>query len=142
VADLGSAVRGFLAANAGVSALVGSRIKPDVMQQKWDVKNGPVLTYAIVSTTHDHPLNGLAGIARSRIEFTSFASSRLMANAVAEAVRQSGLPGYTGTMGGIEIESVMLESGSQSLDEGPTDGSQEHRYLTVFDYLIAYQESV
>jgi hypothetical protein len=45
-------------------------------------------------------------------------------------------------MGGVSIESVMITGGIQTLDERPTDGSQEHRYLTIFDYMIAYQETV
>ena len=142
MADIGTAVRGYLAANAGVADAVAGRIYPDVVPQGYSVRNGGALTYIIIDTVHDHLLNGLSGIARSRIEFTSFASTRAGANLIAEAVRASGLQGYTGAMGGVWIESVMLQAGIQTLDERPTDGSQEHRYLTVFDYLIAYQESV
>jgi hypothetical protein len=142
MADLGTAVRGYLAANGGVSAAVGARIFPDVLPQGYTVKTGGALTYTIISTVHDHLINGLSGIARSRIEFSAFASTRAGANLIAEAVRSSGLQGYTGAMGGVLIESVMIDSGIETLDERPTDGSQEHRYLTVFDYMIAYQESV
>lgn len=142
MADLGSAIRGYLAANGGVSALVSARIFPDVLPQGYTVKTGGALTYTVIDTVHDHLINGLSGIARSRIEFAAFASTRAGANLIAEAVRASNLQGYTGAIGGVLVESVMLESGIQTLDERPTDGSQEHRYITVFDYLIAYQESV
>jgi hypothetical protein len=142
MADLGSAVRGYIAANAGVLALVSTRIFPDVLPQGYSVRTGGALTYTVISTTHDHLINGLAGIARSRMEFTAFASTRAGANAIAEAVRASSLEGYIGAMGGVRIESVMISGGIQTLDERPTDGSQEHRYLTVFDYMIAYQETV
>ena len=97
--------------------------------------------YTTIDTIHDHMINGLAGIARSRIEMAAFAATRAGANAVAEAVRASGLAGTTGLVGGVYFESVMLDSGIQTLDERPTDGTQQHRYITVFDYLIAYQES-
>jgi hypothetical protein len=40
------------------------------------------------------------------------------------------------------IESVRLSGGVQTLDERPTDGSQEHRYVTIFDYMFAYQETI
>lgn len=141
MADLGSAVKAFLVADADVLALVASRVYPDVLPQGYDVSTGGALTYTIIDTTHDHLINGLAGIARSRVEMTAWASTRLGANAIAEAVRESGLVGTTGMVGGVFFESVMLVDGIQTLDERPTDGSQEHRYLTVFDYLIAYQES-
>jgi hypothetical protein len=141
MADLGEAIRGFLAADAGVLALVSSRIFPDVLPQGYSVATGGALTYTIIDTTHDHMINGLAGIARSRIEFAAFAATRAGANLIAEEVRNSGLAGTMGLVGGVYIESVMLDDGIQTLDERPTDGSQQHRYLTVFDYLIAYQES-
>ena len=142
MADLGTAVRGYLYANAGVLALTSTRIYPDVLPQGYSVASGGALTYTIISTVHDHMLNGLAGIARSRIEFAAFAGTRAAANALAEAVRASGLVGTTGTVGGVFFESVMIADGVQTLDERPTDGSQEHRYITIFDYLIAYQETV
>lgn len=142
MADLGTAVRGYLIANAGVLALTSTRIYPDVLPQGYTVASGGALTYSIISTVHDHMINGLAGIARSRIEFAAFAGTRAAANAIAESVRASGLVGTTGTVGEVFFESVMIADGIQTLDERPTDGSQEHRYLTVFDYLIAYQETI
>ena len=57
-------------------------------------------------------------------------------------MRASGLQGKTGLVGDVFFESVMIDSGIQTLDERPTDGTQQHRYITVFDYLIAYQESI
>ena len=142
MADLGEAVRGYLTANAGVLALTSTRIYPDVLPQGYTVTTGGALTYTIIDTIHDHALNGLSGIARSRIEFAAFAATRAGANAIAEAVRASGLQGKTGLVGGVFFESVMIDSGVQTLDERPTDGTQQHRYITVFDYLIAYQESI
>ena len=141
MADLGTSIRGFLLADSGVLALTSTRIYPDVLPQGYSVASGGALTYTIISTTHDHLINGLAGIARSRIEFAAFAGTRVAANAIAEAVRASGLVGTTGLVGDVWIESVMITDGVQTLDERPSDGSQEHRYLTVFDYLIAFQES-
>ena len=142
MADLGAAVRGYLAGNAGVAALVATRIFPDVLPQGYTIKTGGALTYTIIDTIHDHLINGLSGIARSRIEFAAVSSTRAGANLIAESVRASGLQGYTGAMGGVAVESVMIVDGIQTMDERPTDGTQEHRYMTIFDYLIAYQETV
>jgi hypothetical protein len=140
MADLGTAVRGYLAANSGVAAAVGTRIYPDVLPQGYSVKAGGALTYTIIPGTHDHLLNGLAGIGRNRIEFAAFASTRAGANLIEQAVKKSGLIGFTGAMGGMLIESVTYDGGPETRDEGPTDGSQEHRYLTIFDFMFAYQE--
>ena len=142
MADLGTAVRGFLVADAGVLALTSTRIYPDVLPQGYTASTGGALTYTIIDTIHDHLINGLSGIARSRVEFAAVASTRAGANAIAEAVRASGLCGTTGTVGALFFESVRIDAGIQTLDEQPTDGSQEHRYFTIFDYLIAYQESI
>lgn len=142
MADLGTAIRGYLAANGGVAAAVGVRIYPDVLPQGYTVKTGGALTYTIIPGTHDHFLNGLSGIGRNRVEFAAFASTRAGANLVEQAVKYSGIIGFTGAMGGMLIESVAYESGPGGLDERPTDGSQEHRYVTVFDFMIAYQEAV
>ncbi len=87
MADLGEAVRGYLIANAGVLALTASRIYPDVLPQGYSVATGGALTYEIIDTIHDHLINGLSGIARSRIEFAAFAATRAGANAIAEAVK-------------------------------------------------------
>ena len=142
MADLGEAIRGYLIADAGVLALTSSRIYPDVLPQGYTVASGGALTYTTIDTIHDHLINGLSGIARSRIEMAAFSATRAGANAIAEAVRASGLAGTTGLLGDVYFESVMLDSGIQTLDERPTDGTQQHRYITVFDYLIAYQETV
>ena len=141
MADVGEAVRGFMIANAGVLALTSSRIYPDSLPQGYSVATGGALVYTIIDTIHDHLLNGLSGIARKRIEFTAYAATRAGANAIGEAVRASGLAGTTGLVGGVWFESVMLDSGEQTGSENPTDGTQQLRYFTIFDYLIAYQET-
>lgn len=141
MADIGTAIRTFLASKSAITSLVSTRILPDVLPQGYRVGSGGAITYAVVSTMHDHLINGLAGIARSRIEFTCYAATRAGANAIAEAIRTCGLVGYTGAIGTTQILSVRLEDGNQSLDELPTDGGQEHRYLTVFDYMVAYTET-
>lgn len=147
MADVATAVRQHLLGVSGVTALVGSgtaaRFWPDEPPQSYSVKrDGAGITYDKISTTHDHMINGLAGIARCRIEYTTYATTRSGANAVAEAVRMSGIVGFMGLTNGVYINSVMLERGEETEDQFPTDGNQEHRYLTVFDLLVCYQEEV
>lgn len=141
MADIGTTVRTYLAAQSGVSALVGTRIYPDVLPQGYRTSQGGALVYSAIPVNHDHLLNGLAGIARCRIETTAYSATRAGANAIAEAVRTSGLPGYTGAMGTMQILSVMVEDGIP-IAEIPTDGGQEYRYSASKDYTIAYTESV
>lgn len=141
MANLSTAIVAHLESSPGVSALVGKRIWPDVPPQEWSPADGPALTYYIVSTTHEHMLNGLAGLARSRVEITAWSGARAASDAVAEAVHRSGLVGFVGDLHGVQIESVTIDTGAQHLEDPPEDGSQQHRYMTVCDYLICYQES-
>lgn len=141
MADLSTALVAHLESSAGVAALVGTRIWSDQPPQEYSVTSGAALIYYVIDTQHENMINGLAGLARCRVEFTSYGATRATAEAVAEAVRTSGLVGFVGDLHGVWIESVTIDSGIQQLTESPTDGSQEHRYLTVFDYLFCYQET-
>lgn len=147
MADVATAVRQYLLGVPAVTALVGSgtsaRFYPDEPPQTYKAKtHGAAISYDKISTTHDHMINGLAGIARCRIEYTTYAMTRAGANAVAEAIRTSGIVGFTGLTNGVFINAVVLESGVETDDDFPTDGGQEHRYSTIFDLLICYQEDV
>jgi hypothetical protein len=141
MASIGTEIKKFLATKAGVTALVGTRIFPVVLPQGYDLSQGAALTYRVLSRPSSHLINGIDGICRARIEFSAFAALYETAEQVADAVRMSGLPGFVGLMGDKQIESVQLSDGGDTYDESPSDGGQSHRYVTVFDYLVTYQES-
>jgi hypothetical protein len=141
MASIGTELKKYLAANAGVAALVGSRIYPIVLPQEYDYSQGAALTYRILSRPSGHLINGIDGICRARVEFSAFSSDYDLSEQVADAVRESGLPGFVGFMGDKQIESVQLSDGGDTYDESPVDGGQSHRYVTVFDYLVTYQET-
>jgi hypothetical protein len=141
MASIGKEIEKYLAANAGVAALVGTRIYPVVLPQPYNYSQGAALTYRVLSRPSNHLINGIDGICRARIEFSAFSSLYELSEQVADAVRQSGLPGFVGLMGDKQIESVQLSDGGDTYDESPNDGGQSHRYVTVFDYLVTYQET-
>lgn len=141
MATLGTEVRKYLAANAGVYALVGSRIFPMALPQGYMASQGPALTYRVLSRASGHLINGIDGLCRARLEFSAFSDEYEQAESIADAVRESGLPGFVGLLGDKQIESVQISDGGNTYDESPNDGGQTHRYVTVFDYLVTYQES-
>jgi len=141
MASIGTELKKFLAAKSGVIALVGARITPLVLPQGYHVSQGPALTYRVLSRPSGHLINGIDGICRARVEFSAFSNDYDLSEQVADAVRNSGLPGFVGLMGDKQIESVQLSDGGDTYDESPSDGGQSHRYVTVFDYLVTYQET-
>lgn len=139
MADLGEAIQTYLAAASSVSSLVGSRIRPDILDQSEQM---PAVTYRTISTRHEHNINGAkTGIARSRVTIDCFADTRLQANAVSEAIRKSGVLdlGHTLT-NGVYIYSVEIDAGQSHGVEQPIDGSGAFRYFTSQDYAFTFGE--
>lgn len=139
MADIGTAIQDYLAADATVSGLVGTRIRPDVLKQG---ETMPAVTYRVISTRHEHNINGAkTGIARSRIQIDCYAETRLGANALAEAIRKSGIldRGHK-TTHGVYIYSVQIDAGQSHGIEQPDDGSDEFRRITSQDYAFTYGE--
>src|SRR5690606_27316491 len=92
-------------------------------------------------TTHEHDLHGFAGIAHPRLQVECYASTRLVANELAEAMRSSGLVGFQGVTGGVDIRGARVEEGMSGKTDPPTDGSDESRYVSVLDFVIDYTET-
>lgn len=93
-----------LAGNAGVTALVGSRIYAVVMPQ------GPVypcLTYRLVASTRLQGVYTDPGMARVTLQLTSFATSYEGAKELAEAVRLA-LERYGSALTGTPIAGVTV----------------------------------
>ena len=85
-------LRAYLAAHAGLAALVGGRIYPIRLPQGTGL---PAVCYRRVSGVRKHNVNGLTLVARPRFQFDCWAYSYAEAKAVAEEVRQA-LNGYHG----------------------------------------------
>ena len=75
-----------LLADAGVSALVATRIYADVAPQGAAL---PYITTQVISTAHTHHLAGGSRVAQSRVQIDVWASAASSREAIAEAIRQS-----------------------------------------------------
>lgn len=137
MADVGAAVRQYLVGRTAVAALIGTRMFPDALPQNATV---PAVTYTKISTTHQHTISRLAGLASCRIQFDCYATTRSVANNIAQTIQQCGIIPLRGLTNGVDIRAVELEDGESTFMEPPTDGGQELRYVTSFDLMVHYQE--
>lgn len=139
MADITESVRDYLLTKTAVTALVSTRIYPDVLPQAATL---PAVTYTKISTVHNHTLSALAGLASCRIEFSCYALTRRIANSIADAIQQCGIVAVKGLTYSTDIRGVYLEDGQQTYQEAPSDGSQVHRYVCTFDLVFHYQEGL
>ena len=115
------ALYAFLAATAGVTALVSTRIYPQVIPQDAVL---PAIAYQRISGPRVHSQSGASGLAYPRFQFTCQAATYSAARQVANAVR-AALDGYRGTMGGAGGVSVGAAFVANEID-GYSEESGEH----------------
>lgn len=140
MADVTESIRSFLLQSNALTALVSNRITPDVLPPGEPM---PAVVYRRISTSHGSDIRGSkGGLARTRIEYECFAATRATANAVAEAIRLSGLLDVINVVHGTNFRSVQVDAGQRHYTEPPEDGSHEFRYVTSQDYAISYEENV
>ena len=138
MADLAVSVRTYLLGVTAVTDIVGQRIYTDILPQRATL---PAVALSKITTRHDHQLSDLAGLAHTRMQFECFASTRLVANATAEAIRSSGIITQKGTLTSVDIRGVRVDDGQRNYVDYPTDGSDEHRYVTTLDLVFDYTET-
>jgi hypothetical protein len=141
MAEVGSALRTKLLTYSAISSLVGTRIYPDALLQGCAF---PAVVYTKISTEREHAMSDVSRLSHARIQFDCYddkGSGRTQSNAVAQAIQKSGICAYRGTTDGIAFQAIQIDSGDSYAVEPPSDGNQEHRYITTFDLRISYLES-
>lgn len=139
MADIAIGVRKFLLSKTVVTDLVSQRIETDALKQSATL---PAIAMSKLYTQHDHELSNLTGLAHCRIQFECFASTRMVANSLAEAIRTSGIVAFKGETNGVDIRGVRVEEGMSYQDDPPTDGSDKRRYVSVIDLMVDFSETV
>ena len=143
MADVAIAIRTWLLTKTAVTDLVGTRIYTDIVEQGATL---PAIAMSKTFTTHEHTLSNLAGLAHCRIQFDCFADAaaggRIAANDVAEAIRATGIVALRGLQSSVFIAGVRLEDGQRYALDYARDDSDDHRYLTSFDLMIDYTETI
>lgn len=131
VADLRSALRAFLLADAAISSAVGgARVFPVVVPQG---ETRASVVYARISGEGDYHTQGPSGLARPRYQIDAYAKTQDEAAALANLV-QDRIDGYRGLMGSVPVQGVFLESERDDYH----DAAKLHRVSR--DYVIFYAE--
>lgn len=100
------ALRSIMLADAGLSALVGTRIYPDILPQNPVL---PAITIQqLTSDVYDN-IQGYSGLEKAYMQIDVWAKTATSRNTVAEALRLA-ICGYTGIQSGVKIQGIRLES--------------------------------
>lgn len=115
-------------ADAGISALIGTRYYPGVLPQK---PTYPAVVAQVVSNVDEPTLDGVANIVRARVQINAWAETYASARSVVDSVRAL-LDGTTGTWSGTKVGSVRVEN------EIDTYGEETSIYGRQIDLMILY----
>lgn len=137
MSGIGEALRTKLLTYTTVTDIIGQRMYPDALVQKASL---PAVVYYVTSTQRDHHLSGLGKSAHARFTIECFALTRVAASALSKAIRETGIDAFRGIVSGYTFCGIDFDSGDEYLNDIPTDGNQEHRYLVSFDLLVHYKE--
>lgn len=132
IADITEALYTKLSSTAGLTALVSTRIYPDLMPQSPTL---PAVTYQMISNVREERHRGQTGDARPRFQLTCWAATALAAAAVANQVRLAVMA-MSGTIAAVAITGVW--------NAGETRGYEPDtlRYFSAIDFFIAHTETV
>ena len=118
----------YLQSQTGVTALVGTRIYPLLLQQ---VETLPAVAYQRISTQRNSSHGGPAKASIARIQFDALAATMTQAQAVLAAIRNA-CDGVGGTLGGGVVVSTM------QADDEQTFYDEETRYKRATLDLVVY----
>lgn len=118
----------YLLADAGVAALVATRVTPGKRTQGGDL---PAIVFHLVSGAPEYDDQGTTGLVDSTIQIDCWASTYTGAKLVARAVK-AALQDFDGTIDGVEFQAVFLEA---ERDFAPSGGGQaEYLHRTSLDF--------
>lgn len=126
------AIFDHLTGDAGVAALVGTRIYPTVIPQDAAL---PACAYQRISGPRDLAHDGPTGQALARIQFTCTATSYGAVKGLANAIREA-LDGFSGTMGspsGAVVHVAMVDNEIDGYNQ--QTGLQTVRLDVIFRYI-------
>jgi hypothetical protein len=138
MADVCVALRSFMLEKSSITSLVGQRMYVDTLVQNATL---PAIVYSKISTRQEHTIDDVTRLSHSRIEVRCYGTSRDNADQISKAVRYSGICGFRGIVKGVEFCGTQVDSGDTYESEAPSDGGQEYRYITVFDFMVHFKEA-
>lgn len=127
------AIYAYLSTYAGLTALISTRVYPDVMPQGAVL---PVIVHQQISGIRVHAMGNDPGLAYPQWQFTCWATTKLAAKTVAVQLR-TALQNYSGTMGGaggVVVQRVYIDDEASGQD--PPTGL----FFVRQDYIIWHEE--
>lgn len=119
-----------LANTNAVTTLVADRIYPDIAPTKTLL---PYVTFQRISTPRIRDLKGLSGLAYPRFQIDAWATSRLSAKEVIDAVR-AAFDGQSGNTSGIAVKAVSIQDEAADID------AESGLYRARADFYIWHNE--
>lgn len=125
-----------LSGNAGVAALVSTRIFPLIIPQRSaeTILRQPCLVYSRVDVQRQQRFCETDGLVRSSFQLDCYAREYDDSNAVAAATR-AALIDFRGMMGSVEVKAVFLDSQSDMVEPDPG------LYRIVQRFVVWHEES-
>lgn len=127
---LGKGIYNLLTTDAGVSALVGNRVFPAVMEQGVTM---PAICYTIISAGRISALIQDTDLVETLVQVDCYSETYPQARDVHQAVR-AAMQRYQGTNAGIVIDDVVVE------DERDIREEETKLFRTSVDYLFTFRE--
>lgn len=126
-------IRALLTGDAGVTALVATRIYPPASVQ---APTYPALIYELISDVPSPTMTAVAGldVYTARVQVTAYATTYAGARALADAVRLA-CHLQSGAIAGYQVASVLM------IGRGPDDyGLEPTAHLLPLDFQVVYQQ--
>lgn len=122
----GPAIYGILSANAGVSALVSTRIFPDVAAQGTAF---PFVVYNLQEITPSDTKSGVSTLDEERYDIISVSTSYTEVISISEACR-TALDRYSGTVNSVTVQSIQFTDFNTDFD------ADNEVYIAVLEIII------
>ncbi len=131
------AIHAYLLADGSLSALLGTRVHWARLPQN---PTYPSLMLEAISSPAVSDMEGETTLRRMRVQATVYHPGYVEATAVLKALRDAihGFSGVMGGSGGVEVESIDLESGDQERDGVDDDLDVMTKQL---DFVVWFQEA-
>lgn len=119
-----------LLADAGVSALVGTRVRPMSLPQGEPL---PAITVRRIDGGPTYCDDGESGLATGRVQIDTWGTTYADAKGAARAVTDS-LSAFVGTVSGVSFRNVLVDDEQDYRESGASQA--EYRYRTRVDFIV------
>ena len=121
-----------LLADAGVSALVGTRVYPGVRPQATAL---PAIVFNMISANPSYSDDGEDGIAEARVQLDCWGATYTDAKKAARAVK-AALSAFGGTVNGVRFRYITLDLEHDIQETGAN--SESYPFRTSLDFIVVY----